>query len=134
MATADAVPAAILLDTHALIWWAASASRLSRTVRRLIANEETTIYVSAASAWEIATKVRLGKLTWSAPQSVQTYCAEQRFERLDMTFAHAEKAGAWPQDHGDPFDRLLAAQSLIEGIPLASNDPQVRAFGVDMIW
>jgi PIN domain nuclease of toxin-antitoxin system len=124
----------VLLDTHALIWWAVADKALSRKVRRLIENDTTVVVVSAATAWEIATKVRLGKLSWTARGSLEAYCADQRFEILPVTFAHAERAGSWPQAHGDPFDRMLAAQSAIEKIPLATNDAKIRAFGIDMIW
>jgi PIN domain nuclease of toxin-antitoxin system len=124
----------LLLDTHALVWWAGNHKALSRKVRRLIGHEQTRILVSAATAWEIATKVRLGKLTWTSADSVEAYCIGQRFELLPVTFAHGEKAGSWPQDHGDPFDRMLAAQSDLEGIPLATNDPTIRVFGVRTVW
>jgi len=124
----------LLLDTHALIWWATADKALSRKVRRLVEDETTTVVVSAATAWEIATKVRLGRLRWAPPGSLESYCAEQRFELLPITFAHGERAGAWPQPHGDPFDRMLAAQSAIERIPLATNDAQIELFGVEMIW
>jgi len=73
-------------------------------------------------------------LSWNSPDSVEAYCIGQRFELLPVTFAHAEKAGAWPHDHGDPFDRMLAAQSALEDVPLATNDPRIRAFGVNTIW
>jgi PIN domain nuclease of toxin-antitoxin system len=124
----------LLLDTHALLWWATGGNTLSRKVRRLLEEEETEIFVSAATAWEIATKVRLGKLTWTAPESVQSYCLGQRFELLPVTFAHGERAGSWPQAHGDPFDRMLAAQSALEQMPLATNDPKIEAFGVKTVW
>jgi PIN domain nuclease of toxin-antitoxin system len=124
----------ILLDTHALIWWAAGGRSLSDKVKRLIERDETKVWISAASAWEIATKVRLGKLKWTSPDSVESYCAGQRFELLPVTFAHAEKAGSWPQAHGDPFDRLLAAQSEIEAIALATNDPKLELFGIETVW
>lgn len=127
-------PASILLDTHSLIWWAISDKRLSKTVRRLMEDEQTRIFVSAASAWEIATKVRLGKLTWSSPGSTESYCRNQGFELLSISVAHAERAGSWPQEHGDPFDRMLAAQSDKERIPLATNDPKIELFGVQTIW
>ena len=127
-------PATLLLDTHALIWWATEAKLLSRKVRRLIEAEETTVLVSAATAWEIATKVRLGKLSWTSPQSVELYCAGQGFERLAVTFAHGERAGSWPQEHGDPFDRMLAAQSEREHVPIATNDAKIRMFGVETVW
>lgn len=124
----------LLVDTHTLIWWSADPKALSRKVKRLIEDDDTHVYVSAASAWEIATKVRLGKLKWAAPESVEAYCLGQGFELLPVTFAHGERAGSWPQDHGDPFDRMLAAQSDGEGMPIATNDPKMKVFGVETIW
>jgi len=124
----------LLLDTHTLLWWAADAKALSRKVKRLIQNDETSVYVSAASAWEIATKVRLGKLKWDSADSVESYCIGQGFNLLPIAFADAERAGAWPQDHGDPFDRMLAAQAENAGMPIATNDPKIRTFGVKIIW
>ena len=126
--------AGLLLDTHALLWWAIADKALSRKVKRLIEDEATTVFVSAASAWEIATKVRLGKLHWTRPGSVEGYCSGQRFHLLPISFAHSERAGSWPQDHGDPFDRMLAAQSEIENLPLATNDPRIQAFGIYTVW
>lgn len=124
----------LLLDTHALIWWAISDKRLSKKVRRLMESEQTRVFVSCASAWEIATKVRLRKLTWSTPGSVESYCRNQGFQLLAISFGHAERAGSWPQEHGDPFDRMLAAQSDKEHIPVATNDPKFELFGVETIW
>ena len=128
------LPPAILLDTHALIWWASNVAALSGTVRGLIEDNRTRVVVSAASAWEIATKVRLRKLTWTAAESVEAYCLGQGFRLLPVTFAHGERAGAWPQNHGDPFDRMLAAQSDREQIPLATDDPKIELFGVQTVW
>lgn len=127
-------PPKILLDTHALIWWAISDKRLSKKVKHLMEDEQTRVFVSSASAWEIATKVRLGKLTWTSPGSVESYCRNQGFELLSISFAHAERAGSWPQEHGDPFDRMLAAQGEKEQIPLATNDPKIKLFDVETIW
>jgi PIN domain nuclease of toxin-antitoxin system len=124
----------ILLDTHALLWWATADRALGRRARRLIERDDTRVFVSAATAWEIATKVRLGRLSWVSEDSVEAYCLGQHFELLPVTFAHAEKAGAWPQPHGDPFDRMLAAQSEIERVPLVTNDRQIAAFGIKTIW
>lgn len=126
--------ARLLLDTHTLIWWSADPKALSRKVRRLIGDEETVVYVSAASAWEIATKVRLGRLKWTSPESVESYCIGQGFELLPVTFGHGERAGSWPQAHGDPFDRMLAAQSEAENLPIATHDPQIKLFGVETVW
>jgi PIN domain nuclease of toxin-antitoxin system len=124
----------LLLDTHALLWWAAGDSALSRNVVRFLEDHEVTVYASAATAWEVATKVRLGKLEWTSPDSVETYCIAQGFTLMPVTFAQAQRAGAWPQTHGDPFDRLLAAQSDLENIPLATNDPKIKTFGIRTIW
>jgi PIN domain nuclease of toxin-antitoxin system len=124
----------LLLDTHTLLWWSTNAKELSRKVRRLIQDDDTKVYVSAASAWEIATKVRLGKLQWSSTESIESYCVSQRFERLPVLFPHGERAGSWPQAHGDPFDRMLAAQSEAEDMPIATNDPKLRAFGIEVVW
>jgi PIN domain nuclease of toxin-antitoxin system len=124
----------LLLDTHALLWWATGDKALSRKVRRLIEDERTKIFVSAATAWEITTKVRLGKLKWTSPDSLESYCLGQRFELLPVSFPHGERAGAWPQEHGDPFDRMLAAQSELEGMPLATNDRKIEVFGIDTVW
>ena len=124
----------LLLDTHALIWWAAGDKALSRKIVRLLEDHEITVFASAATALEIATKVRLGKLKWTSPDSVEAYCTGQGFELMPVTFAHAQRAGSWPQAHGDPFDRLLAAQSEIEDMTIATNDPKIQAFGVRTIW
>lgn len=127
-------PAAVLLDTHALLWWATDDKALSRKVRRLIEDEGVRVFVSAASAWEIAIKVRLGRLRWNPALPVEVYCGEQRFEKLPVTFAHAARAGSWPQQHADPFDRMLAAQSALESMPLATNDDQLATFEIQRIW
>jgi len=124
----------ILLDTHALLWWATRDRSLGKNVKRLLEREQTEVFVSAATAWEIATKVRLGKLRWTSPSSVESYCRGQRFQLLPVTFAHGERAGSWPQQHGDPFDRMLAAQGDIEQLVLATNDSKIEAFGVKTVW
>jgi PIN domain nuclease of toxin-antitoxin system len=128
------VRAKLLLDTHALLWWSTGEKSLGRNVTLLLRDSDTLVFVSAASAWEIATKVRLGKLKWAGSESVEAYCRGQGFDLLPVSFAHAERAGSWPQAHGDPFDRMLAAQSAIEGMPLASNDPRIDLFDVETIW
>lgn len=126
--------ARLLLDTHTLLWWAAASKALSKKVKHLIEDEDTGVHVSAASAWEIATKIRLGKLKWASTESVESYCMAQGFALLPVTFSHGERAGAWPQSHGDPFDRMLAAQSEAEKMPIATDDPKIVLFGVETIW
>jgi len=125
---------ALLLDTHALLWWANADRALSAKVRRLIEDDTTEVFVSAASAWEIATKVRLGKLEWLSTDSVEAYCAGQGFSLLPVSFAHGERAGSWLTDHGDPFDRMLAAQGQIEDLPLATNDAKLKVFEIEIVW
>lgn len=93
--------------------------------------------VSAASAWEIATKQRLGKLRGLptlTPRRHAVLLAADGFVALAITAAHALTAGNYPQPHGDPFDRILAAQSEIEGLPLVSKDRALRQFGVELLW
>ena len=126
----------LLLDTHTLIWGGADDRQLSRKVRRLIEDEDNVeVVVSAASAWEIATKARLGRLAWpQGNETVRRYAVRQGFSLLPISFEHAEHAGAWPQEHGDPFDRILAAQSALEDIPLATNDQKIAAFDVKTVW
>jgi PIN domain nuclease of toxin-antitoxin system len=133
MARSDG-PRNLLLDTHALLWWASGDRRLSRRVKKLIGDEDVRVFVSAASAWEIATKVRLGKLEWKVGSSTEVYCIDQHFELLPVTFSHGERAGSWPENHGDPFDRMLAAQSRLESLPLATNDPKIELFEIVTVW
>ena len=125
-----------LLDTHALLWWLTNDPQISPAARELIGNEANVILVSAASAWEIATKHRLGKL--SVAEEVISRFNElveaDGFEHLPITYLHALKAGAYANDHRDPFDRMLAAQSALESAPLISRDPAFEAFGTKVIW
>jgi PIN domain nuclease of toxin-antitoxin system len=125
----------LLLDTQAFLWWLAADRRLSGKARRAIEDESNAVFVSAASAWEITTKVRLGKL--SAPgmaHDVATSLLDQGFAGLDVTVLHAQRAGELPGVHRDPFDRLLIAQALAEGLTLVSNDGMFDAYGVRRFW
>ncbi len=126
----------VLLDTHALLWWLFDDARLSRTARDVIGDPENTVLVSAASAWEIATKHRLGRLHAAATlvQDIPGWIESARFRELSVTAAHAQRAGTFPQAHRDPFDRMLAAQSLIEDAPVVGCDADLDAFGVRRVW
>lgn len=125
-----------LLDTHALIWWLTNDRRLSRTARAVIGDPVNRISVSSASAWEISTKHRIGKLEGvdALARDVAGWVGKARFEELPITFAHAERAGGWLQEHRDPFDRMLAAQSELEGLPLVTSDAALRGFGIQLVW
>ena len=126
----------LLLDTHALIWWLAGDQALSRPAREAIANEANTVLVSAASAMEISTKFRLGKLAGAAllAQDFEAIIAAQGFTELPITVRHARMAGEMNIAHKDPFDRLLIAQAQADGLVLVSNEALFDGFAVRRIW
>lgn len=125
----------LLLDTHALLWWAATPSQLPVRVRGAIAKENTEVNVSAATAWEIATKVRLGKLSWPAEcGTVSQYVRSQNFKALPVAIEHGEHAGRLLIAHRDPFDRMLIAQALSEDLWLVSNEELFDRSGVRRYW
>jgi PIN domain nuclease of toxin-antitoxin system len=126
----------LLLDTHALILLTSNPSKLSSTARQLLKQPTVTPVVSSASAWEIATKHRLGKLP-EAVLVVADWEGTMKIigaQELSVSSAHALLAGGFSQDHKDPFDRLLAAQGILEGIPLVLNDPLLEDFPVTLLW
>jgi PIN domain nuclease of toxin-antitoxin system len=125
-----------LLDTHTLIWWMTGDSQLSEAARSIIRDFENVSLVSAVSAWEIATKVRLGRLP-AAVDLVQNFVAdlaEQRIEVIFVTAEHGIRAGLLRGPHKDPFDRMLIAQALTENIPIVSNDRALDGYGVARLW
>jgi PIN domain nuclease of toxin-antitoxin system len=127
----------LLLDTHALLWWLIDEPSLPATARRLIGKGSNQIVVSAASAWEIGAKVRLGKLPSGAESLARDFAAHlarERFEELPISAEHAIRASLLPGPHKDPFDRTLAAQSQAENLPIISNDAVFDAFGVRRLW
>lgn len=126
----------LLLDTHAFLWWLDGNKQLPQTVRDLIANEKNSILFSAASAWEITTKVRIGKLPGAVEvaNNIANCLLEQGFTELPITINHAQKAGALPSLHKDPFDRMLIAQALIENVPLISNEKLFNQYTIQRIW
>lgn len=125
-----------LLDTHVLLWWLFDDRRLSKVVRSLIVDPSNRMLVSSASAWEIAIKHRLGKLKAAEVlvQDLSGWIARAAMTELPITVTHAQRAGSWPHAHRDPFDRMLAAQSAIEEVPLVTSDAVFRAFGVQTLW
>lgn len=125
----------LLLDTHALLWWATLHPSLSPRARAAIGDEASEVYVSAASAWEIATKVRLGKLEWPEEAgSVHSYASGQGFRGLPVSLEHAERAGRLRMAHRDPFDRMLIAQAQAEDLLLVSNEAIFDTTGVLRHW
>ena len=125
-----------LLDTHTLLWWLNGHAELSLPARAIIEDRQNVIYVSAASAWEIATKFRKGKLPSAAAilPDFTSMLFEEGFTDLSITTAHAVRSGLLPSDHADPFDRLLAAQAIIEDLALVSRDEKMPSLGVLTRW
>lgn len=125
-----------LLDTHTFLWWAFDSPELSATARALIAEPGNEIFVSSASGWEIATKYRLGRLPDAAVllQDLAGWVEKARFLSLPIDLRHAQRAGTFTQPHRDPFDRMIAAQSLVEGLPVIGRDEALRAYGVQLVW
>ncbi len=123
-----------LLDSHTLIWWMSGNPRLSSVVRSIIETDD--IYVSAATAYELAAKVRRGKLPEAEAliTGFESLCAEQRFTLLPITVKHALHAATFEQENRDPFDRLIAAQSIIEKLPVLTIDPALSSFGCKVVW
>ena len=118
----------LLLDTHVLLWIAAGEDALGPRAKEAIAVGRRMVFVSAASAWEIAIKARLGKL--DAPNDLGEMLDHYRFTPLDVTTRHAMAVRTLPDLHRDPFDRMLVAQARTEGLTLVSHDPQVLAYEV----
>lgn len=126
----------ILLDTHALIWTMNGDSRLGQAARNAIASHANQVFVSAASIWEAATKYRLGKfpearLLLDNPGKVLT---SMKLDAISISVEHALLAGLMAGSHPDPFDRMLAAQSRLEGMPLASGDRVFDTLQVTRLW
>lgn len=126
----------VLLDTHALIWWLFDDPKLPTTARETISNPHHEVLVSSASAWEVATKHRLGKLPEAGdlPDRFEHYVSAARFRELPVSVPHALAAGRLPGPHKDPFDRMLIAQALGERIGVVTADPIFASYGATVIW
>jgi PIN domain nuclease of toxin-antitoxin system len=121
-----------LVDTHAVLWWLTDDPALSTAARAAIADPDDEPLVSAASVWEIAIKRALGKLT--APDDLPERISDSGFQWLPVTAAHAWRVRDLPLHHRDPFDRLLAAQALVERLAVVTSDPRFGDYGVDALW
>jgi PIN domain nuclease of toxin-antitoxin system len=124
----------LLIDTHALLWWWLDAPLLSETARSVL-RKGNRIYVSAAVAWELAIKANLGKLNARALiGGFPGFLAEEGFRRLAISTDHALRAGQLPRFHGDPFDRMLAAQAQALNFAIISADKIFDEYAVQRIW
>lgn len=125
-----------LLDTPTFLWWITDDARLSPSVRQLMGNGQNRLFFSAASGWEIAIKTRLGRLDLPGEPAafILGQLACNAIEVLPVQLSHALEVYALPDHHRDPFDRLLIAQSQVEGLPLLTRDPLIAQYAVDTIW
>ncbi len=125
-----------LLDTHTFLWWNEDSPQLSRKAKEIIADGKTEIYLSSASAWEIAIKAEKGRLI--LPAEPAQYIAERmslyNFQPLVIDISHAVKTYKLPKYHADPFDRILIAQSQLENLPLISKDDAIILYDIEIIW
>jgi PIN domain nuclease of toxin-antitoxin system len=126
----------ILIDTHALLWWLSDDPSLSRAARKAMAETSNVLLVSAASAWEIATKVRLGRLPGAAElvADFQGFMRREGFTTLDIAADHAVRAGLLPGPLKDPFDRMLISQAQAENLPIVTNERSFESYGVRRLW
>lgn len=126
----------LLLDTHAFLWWVSDSPELSRRARSAIARAGNECLVSLASCWEMAIKASLGRLTLEV--GLERFLPEQMavngFRELPIALRHVVRVSRLPVHHHDPFDRLLAAQSLEEGLAIVSRDAVFRRYGVKRVW
>jgi PIN domain nuclease of toxin-antitoxin system len=121
----------LLLDTHVFLWWRGEPSRLASEARSRIASADI-VFVSTASAWEAAIKISMGRL--ELPDTIEAGVLASGFEKLLITFAHAERVASLPHHHRDPFDRLLVAQAQVEGLTLVTHDRVLEAYDVEILW
>lgn len=124
-----------LLDTHCWLWWNADPERLGDGAHRVISDMENEVFLSAASAWEIAIKHALGRLTLPEPPAkyIPSRIAANQISGLAIHFHHALKVNDLPHHHRDPFDRLLIAQAKVEGMTLITADPLIKRYDVDVL-
>jgi PIN domain nuclease of toxin-antitoxin system len=126
----------LLLDTHALLWFDAGDANLSARAREMIEDRSNEVYISHASAWEVAVKVSLGKLTLRVEYAAlfPGFAVVNDFAVLAPTFDHYHTLTVLPFHHRDPFDRLLVAQAKVEGLTLVTRDANLGRYGVDVAW
>jgi len=126
----------LLLDTHVLIWWLGNLPMFSADAREVVADPENEAFVSSASAFEIATKYRLGKLSVAAAfvDGLDEHLRREGFKPVAISLHHALAAGRLPGLHKDPFDRMLIAQARLEGFTVVTSDPIFQRYRVPVVW
>lgn len=122
----------VLLDTHALLWALEDSDQLSSAARTLLEDAGTVVLVSAVSGWEISIKQASGRL--EAPDDLEAVIEAVGFTKRPVTFADARRLRTLPLHHRDPFDRMLVAQALEDGVPIVSRDPEIANYAAHVIW
>jgi PIN domain nuclease of toxin-antitoxin system len=123
-----------ILDTHTLIWFLNGDKQLSKTARVEIEEENNDKYVSVASLWEMAIKISLNKLSFSRFSKMADLIADNGFEILPITFEHTIKVAELEYLHGDPFDRILIAQGIVDNLTIISRDTHMPKYPVKVLW
>ncbi len=121
------------MDSHAYVWWLTDDSKLSPAARAALADAESLVHVSAASIWELLIKTNLGRMDLGGADLVAEI-SESGFFELPISARHAERAANLPRNHDDPFDRMLAAQALVEGLTCVTRDREFQPYGVQTLW
>jgi PIN domain nuclease of toxin-antitoxin system len=122
----------LLIDSHAFLWWSQPSPQLSLAARGAIADPTNEVLISVAALWELTIKVSSGKL--SLAEDLETMVASQGFAVLAITFPHLTRLAGLPRLHRDPFDRMMIAQALAEGLPIATSDRVFASYGLQIIW
>ena len=126
----------LILDTHAFLWWITDDPRLSPRARQVMGNAHNELFLSVASAWEIAIKTRLGRLSLEerADRFVPDQLSRNGISSLPIEMSHALYTTRLPDIHRDPFDRLIIAQSVLERLPVVTKDSVIARYKVETIW
>lgn len=126
----------VLLDTHALFWWLYFPDLLPPKVRTMLADPDVTVFASAVSAYEMSYKHHRGRWPEVAPLVVafEAVVSAEGFDLLPLSVAHAIRAGSYGPEHRDPFDRMIAAQAVVEGLTLMSKDRWLGGMGAEVVW
>ena len=126
----------LLLDTQVWLWMQASPQRFSSAARRMVDDQDNVLLLSPVSAWEIASKYALGRLTLPIPHAeyVPSRMKSSGVDALALQHSHALQVASLPWHHQDPFDRLLIAQAQVEGLPILSADRRLAAYDVELVW
>jgi PIN domain nuclease of toxin-antitoxin system len=121
-----------LIDSHAFLWWVEASPALGAGASAAIIDPTNEVLISIAGLWELTIKIASGKL--SLRTELETIVANQGFGVLSITFSHLRRLAGLPRLHRDPFDRMMIAQALTEGIPIATSDRVFAAYGVQILW